>query len=163
MSCRGNGRGEEGVLHPHRSGQSDLFALRPSDHTGQPPWPETFSCPSNTKVRPPKGQKEKGEGGEDPSDGQEGKFLTLSGKGHLAGSLRGSGSLLRTNRNWRSSVPQEITRVCPPRESPEKFPDNPGRVPGQQRFPIWATKCGASRGGGGGRGSARTHPGQNTD
>ena len=60
----GGGRGRKRVFDPHRQGQADLFALRPSGHTRELPWPETFSCLSNTRVKG-----EKGEGEKDPSKG----------------------------------------------------------------------------------------------
>lgn len=72
---------EKGVLHLRRNGQSDLLALLPSDHTGNLRWPEILSYLSSTRVRLLKGQKKKGEGGKSPSEGHEGKLLTLSRQG----------------------------------------------------------------------------------
>lgn len=50
----------KGALSPHRHGQSDLFTLGPSDHTGEL---QIFRCLEGTRVRPQKGWKEKGRGG----------------------------------------------------------------------------------------------------
>ena len=61
-----------------------MFNFRPSDQIREPPCPEMFSCLRSTRVRLPKGQKEKGEGGRDPFEGEEGKSLTLSVKGSPA-------------------------------------------------------------------------------
>ena len=78
-SRRWSGRGEERVPSPAQ-------ALGPSDHTGEPPWPETLSCPRNTRVRPPKGQKEK----------QRERRIPLKGK-------RGNQSPFR--KGWSSLFP----------------------------------------------------------
>lgn len=57
----GGGGGRKGVFDPHRRGQADLFALRPSGHTRELPWPETFSCLRRTRGRPRKGCRERKE------------------------------------------------------------------------------------------------------
>lgn len=59
-------------------------------NTRELPWPETFSCLRNTRVRLIEGRKLKEGGGKDPSEGQGGKSLTLLGKGGPAGSPWGS-------------------------------------------------------------------------
>ena len=45
------GEGKEGVPHPHSCGQSNLFALRPSGGTKEPPWLEALSCLESSRVR----------------------------------------------------------------------------------------------------------------
>lgn len=82
----GVGDEKKEVLCLHRQRQFNLFVFRPSEPTRELPWPETFNCLRSTSVRPLKDPKEKGRGGKDPSEGQEGKSLTLSGKGCQAGS-----------------------------------------------------------------------------
>ena len=72
------------LLCPHRPGQSDLFNPQTFRPHGELLWPKTFSFLSSTGVRSLKGWKERGEGGKDPSEGQEGEPLTLSGKASLA-------------------------------------------------------------------------------
>lgn len=84
----GVGEGKKGVLHPYRQGHSTLFTIRPPDHIWEPPWPEIFGCLRNPRVRPPRTKKNE-EGGKDPSEGQERKSRTLSGKVGLAGSSLG--------------------------------------------------------------------------
>ena len=92
------------------------------------PWLEIFSCLRSTRVRLSECRKLKGEGGKDPSEGQGEKSLTVLGKGGPAGSPWGFGSSWKSNLSWRSSEPPGSTRVSPLRESPEKLPENPGRV-----------------------------------
>ena len=109
----GVGEKRKEVLCLRRQEQFNLFVLRPSDHTRETPWPETFSCLRRTEVSPPKGRKERGDGGKDPSEGQEGKSLTLSGKGSLVGSPWGFGSSPRSNLPQTSSVPQGVLESIP--------------------------------------------------
>ena len=106
-----SGRGEESSLRPHRHEVSNLFALGPSDHMGIAALARKLQLWWSTRVRLPKGWKEKGEGRKDSSEGQEGKPLTLSGKGSLAISLWGLWLLTKEWPQPRSSVPQWLLEM----------------------------------------------------
>lgn len=142
QSRRGEERGRSFTL----TGTSRPI-LSPSDHTGEPTGSETFSRLGSPRGRPPKGQKGEGQGGQDPSEGQEGKALSLLSQGSPASSPWG---FLPPPRSHLSSPGR--TSVGPPKKSPKKFRKcpSPAEVPhlGHQmwgeptgwRPGVWAVK-----------------------
>lgn len=68
-----DGAGEKkGVLCPHRCRQSDLFTLKPSGHTREPPWPEIFSCQRSAREGLERARKRKKREGRTPPKDKRG-------------------------------------------------------------------------------------------
>lgn len=97
QAANGEGEEREGVLHPHRHAQSNLFAVRPSDHTTEPPCVEAVCCLGSTGVRPLKGCKEKG--------GRQGQSSTTPWPPTPFWSSP------RSDLCWRPSVPQGVLEL----------------------------------------------------
>lgn len=118
--------------------QFDLFAPRPSEHTGSHPG-GAFRGLRSPRPGPPKGRKEKG-GGKGPSDEQKGKWLTSSGKGADLGPPRGFGSSLSANLHRGCRFPKEHWSRSAEGQSQE-MPRESGRtLDGQRLLVRWGPK-----------------------
>lgn len=135
------GDAEKAVLCPHRCRRWELFALRPSGRTGEPPGPGAFRCLRSTRVGPQRAAERKEEG-RAPPQSKNGNPSPLPARA-AAGSLGASDPPQAVTSAEVVGSPRS-TAVGPLRESPKKFPENPESLDGQRLLVRGAPKSSRS-------------------